>query len=181
LRGPFKATIGYGYRPLMDFWEVMGLSVLGWIVYRRSYLAGGVVPTDKDAYREFKSSGQPPKGHPGFSPLVYSVENSLPLVTLGQTEKWQPDPSPETQPENAAVLPTLGSTRPWPNWMRWLQNVLVFVGLQTPASAATPRSRTSRWGTSPRFLRWFLWAQILLGWLLATLFLAGISGIIKKE
>jgi len=46
---------------------------------------------------------------------------------------------------------------------------------------ANPRSRLSRFGTSPKFVRWFLWAQILLGWLLATLFLAGISGIIKKE
>jgi hypothetical protein len=32
-----------------------------------------------------------------------------------------------------------------------------------------------RLGTSPRFLRWFLWAQILLGWLLATLFVAGFT------
>jgi hypothetical protein len=28
---------------------------------------------------------------------------------------------------------------------------------------------------------WFLWFQILLGWLLATLFVAGISGVVRKE
>jgi hypothetical protein len=181
LRGPFKATIGYGYRPLMAFWEVMGLSALGWIVYRRSYLAGGVVPSDKDAYQEFKSTSQPPDYHKRFSPLIYSLENSLPLVTLGQAEKWQPDPSRATRPESTAVKPTFGSPARWPRWVHWLQRLLVFVGLKAPEQADSPRSRASRWGTSPRFLRWFLWAQILLGWLLATLFLAGISGIIKRE
>jgi len=181
LRGPFKATIGYGYRPLMAFWEVMGLSALGWIVYRRSYLAGGVVPSDKDAYQEFKSTSQPPNYHKRFSPLIYSLENSLPLVTLGQAEKWQPDPSRATRPESTAVKPTLGLPARWPRWVHWLQRFLVFVGLRAPEQADSPRSRASRWGTSPRFLRWFLWAQILLGWLLATLFLAGISGIIKRE
>jgi len=32
-----------------------------------------------------------------------------------------------------------------------------------------------------RHVRWFLWGQILLGWLLATLFIAGVSGIVHKE
>jgi hypothetical protein len=179
-RWPLKVTAGYGYRPLLAFWEVIGLSALGWILYRRSYLAGGVVPTDKDAYQEFKSSGHAPNYYRHFSPLVYSVENSLPLVKLGQGEKWQPDPSPSAQTESIAGKPTLGMSTRWPGWLRQLQEILVFVGLQAPPSPDTPRSRASRWGTSARFLRWFLWAQILLGWLLATLFLAGISGVIKK-
>ena len=46
---------------------------------------------------------------------------------------------------------------------------------------ANTEALPSRWGTSPRFLRWFLWLQILLGWLLATLLLAGLTGIIRKE
>jgi hypothetical protein len=37
------------------------------------------------------------------------------------------------------------------------------------------------WITYPKFLRWFLWVQILLGWLLATLFLAGVTGIVRKD
>jgi hypothetical protein len=43
----------------------------------------------------------------------------------------------------------------------------------------TPSS-LSRFGTSPRFVTWFLWFQILFGWLLATLFIAGVSGIVHK-
>ncbi len=181
IRWPFKVTAVYGYRPLRALWEILGLSALGWIIYRRSYLAGAVVPTDKDAYEEFKKSGQPLSYYRRFFPLIYSVENSLPLVKLGQEEKWEPDPSPESQPEKATGRPTLGAARRWPRRLRWLQSVLVFVGLHAPDDPQVPRSGVSRWGTSSRFLRWFLWVQILLGWLLATLFLAGVSGIIKKE
>ena len=73
---------------------------------------------------------------------MYSVENSLPLVKLGQTDKWQPYPGPEA--------------------------------LQRPTSFQSLV-------TSPGFVTWFLRIQILLGWLLTTLFVAGVSGIVHKE
>jgi hypothetical protein len=69
--GPFlRWTIGYGYNPLGAFWEVLGLSALGWIIYRRGYLAGNLVPTSKDAYESFKSDGESPSCHSPFSPLI---------------------------------------------------------------------------------------------------------------
>jgi len=34
---------------------------------------------------------------------------------------------------------------------------------------------------SPRFVRWFRWVQICLGWILATLFVGGVSGLIRKD
>jgi hypothetical protein len=34
---------------------------------------------------------------------------------------------------------------------------------------------------SPDFLRWLLRVQILLGWLLATLFVAGVTGITRRD
>jgi len=34
---------------------------------------------------------------------------------------------------------------------------------------------------SPKFLRWFRWGQICAGWLLATLFVGGVTGLIRKE
>ena len=180
-RWPLKLTVGYGYRPLWAFWEVLALSALGWIIYRRSYLAGNIVPTDKDAYKSFDDNGQSPNHYTAFAPLVYSIENSLPLVKLGQTDKWQPAPNPKPPSRQGRWTTTLGRQPTWPPFLRWLHNVLIFVGLQTPSDATGPPSRTSRWGTSPRFLRWFLWIQILLGWLLATLFVAGVAGIVHKE
>ncbi len=181
-RWPLRVTVGYGYRPLWAFWEVLGLSALGWIVYRRSYLAGNMVPTDKDAYQSFKSDSQPPIHYGAFVPLVYSVENSLPLVKLGQAEKWQPDPNPARSPttqRSLAINP--GHQRTWPRSLNWLHRFLIFVGLQVDPNLKTPPSRPNRWGTSPRFVRWFIWIHILLGWLLATLFLAGVTGIVRTE
>lgn len=126
-----KGSIGYGYRPGRAIWLIIVLSALGWMVYGN---AGTMVPTDKDAYKEFKdptTERRVPPHYPAFSAPVYSLENSLPLVKLGQGDKWQPDPS--------------------------------------------------RKGSLPTFVLWFLRVQIMLGWLLATLFVAGVSGIVHKE
>lgn len=34
--------------------------------------------------------------------------------------------------------------------------------------------------SAPRFLRWFRWIQICLGWVLTTLFVGGVTGILRK-
>jgi hypothetical protein len=177
-RWPYRTTVAYGYNPIQALPEILGLTALGWVIYRRSYLAGGIAPSEKEPYGDFKKSGQAPDYHTRFSPLLYSLENSLPLVKLGQADKWEPDPSPQNPP---AVPTTLGNSKSWPRGLRWFQSFLQLVGIQPQDKAAGAPSRVSRFGTSSKLVRWFLWIQILLGWLLATLFLAGISGIIKKE
>jgi hypothetical protein len=95
-----------------------------------------MVPKDPLAYAYFKQNGKAPAFYEPLGPLVYSLENSLPLVKLGQTDYWRPDPA--------------------------------------PASLAG-------WMNSPRFLFGFLRLQILLGWILATLFIAGVTGIVQKD
>jgi hypothetical protein len=181
-RPVLKWTIGYGQHPLWAGWWAASLGGLGWILYRRSYLAGGMVPTEKDACRNFKYDGRAPQGYTAFSPIVYLVENSLPLVKLGQADKWAPDPGPKASPSQAGRwIQSAGREKRWPGPLRWLERGLVYSGLLAPVDLNQPPSRFSRWGTSPRFLRWFVWIQILLGWLLATLFLAGISGIVRKD
>lgn len=180
LRLPLKVTAGYGYRPLWAFWEIVGLSALGWIIYRRSYIAGNIVPTDKDAYESFKQQGEPPVHHVSFSPLIYSLENSLPLVKLGQADKWQPDPDHCKSHRDAGSQTRSAARLPRRSFLNALSRVFRLIGVLEEADGKMP-SRLARWGTSPRFLRWFLWVQILLGWLLATLFLAGVTGLIRKE
>jgi hypothetical protein len=201
--GVFEESIGYGYNPARAIWEIVGLSALAWIVYRRSYLAGKIVPTEKDAYESFQRDGHPPEHYTPFAPLVYSVENSLPIVKLGQGDNWHPGPDSESASSTGNNWPThLAAPRIWTHfpWLQrrlihWgllrdpnpkgelprLQSFLVFWGLQPHPDPQAPRPRPSRWFTSPRFVRWFLWIQILLGWLLATLFLAGVTGIVRKE
>ena len=104
--GLLRWTIGYGYHPLWAFWESVGLSALGWVLYRRSYLAGNIVPKEEGACECFKRDGQPPDHYTRFAPLVYAVENSLPLVKLGQQDTWRPEPNTENPPSRQKKWPT---------------------------------------------------------------------------
>ena len=184
-----RATIGYGYYPLRALkWEV-GLGLLGWIVYRRSYLAGTMAPSDKEAYKDFKDPTVGiPANYPKFSPLIYSVENSLPLVKLGQGDKWHPDPPWLTVPPQKRAATEFAYRAKW-GWVpsklrsggRVLTRGLAAVWGRAPKWLPTLWAWVSAKTTSPRFVMWFLWIQILLGWLLATLFVAGVSGIVHKE
>ncbi len=142
-----RCTIGYGYYPGRALWGLVALTALSGMLFWRGYAAGTIAPTDKDAYQSFAASGQLPAHYENFSPFVYSLENSFPLVKLGQAERWQPDPNPQRP-----ACPPLKSVS----------------GLRCRA-------------VSPGFLRCFRWVQICLGWILATLFVAGVTGIVRKE
>jgi hypothetical protein len=52
-----------------------------------AYKAGGVQPTNLDAY------GKQPSIYPTFYPLLYSFENSQPLLKFGLSTSWQPNPA----------------------------------------------------------------------------------------
>jgi hypothetical protein len=72
--------------------------------------------------------------------------------------------------ENSFPLGKLGQVEPWaPN--------------PSPAVSVhgSYASRVGRWFVSARFLRWFAWAQILLGWFFATMGVAAVSGIVRKD
>ena len=188
IRPLLRWTIGYGYDPLRAFWWAAGLSGLGWIIYRRSYLAGSISPSDKDAYAEFnKPGGKIPEHYPSFSPLIYSLENSLPLVKLGQGDKWQPNRLGMSGPMGIRSSSEFAYRIPWARLLakgqsRWqaLLRQMTALWAHAPRWVRSWFAWLSATTTAPRFVMWFLWFQILLGWLLATLFVAGLSGIVHK-
>ena len=87
-------SIGYGYLPLQALGGLAALTVVGWLVYRRAYLAKAMVPTEEHAYKCYKEKDAPPPYYPRFNALVYALENVVPLVKLGQADRWQPEPEP---------------------------------------------------------------------------------------
>jgi hypothetical protein len=121
-------------------------------VYAGAAAHKAMTPKEEKAYAYFKANGAAPNHYEPFSALVFSMENSLPLVKLGQTDYWQPDPSPGFQPSRAGATNT---------------------GQASGDAAAST-------GLRPRLLFMFLRLQVLLGWILATLFLAGVTGIVQK-
>jgi hypothetical protein len=150
-----QATVGYGVYPGRAVWWACGLAVVGWVVHRRAGRMGAMAPTDKDAYDAF-STGHVPEHYQPFNPLIYSIENCIPLVKLGQDDLWAADPSPQRR----AVRVATGKLR------RKVDAALDWV---VPDEVVRPVA-----------LRWIRWIMIALGWLLATFFGAALSGFLKS-
>jgi hypothetical protein len=140
-----KAVIGYGYKPVNAIWLLASLWLLGSFLSWYGYNMELIIPTDKDAYARLKSIHDTPTYYQRFQPLIFSLENTFPLVKLGQVDKWQPDPMP------------------------------------FPRQSGHELSLLARLIGSAKLIRWFFWIQILLGWLLATLFLAAVSGVVQHD
>ncbi len=154
-RWPLSLVVGYGYYPLRALVGLFLLVVIGWGVYAGANAAGAMVPREENAYAQFKANGHAPSHYEPLGPFVYSLENSLPLVKLGQTDRWGPDPTPSWRPS---------TTQP-----------------PQPPGANTPDAPKSSLFATPRFLFAFQRLQVLLGWILATLFVAGVTGIVQKD
>lgn len=121
----FKYTVGYGYYPGLALLWLLALVALGFALYRGGYYAGSFAPTDKDAYVCFTVEHRLPDHYERFHATIYSLENSFPLVKLGQVDRWQPDPSPKylaTHEEKWAFLVWHFLISPsFLRWFRWAQ------------------------------------------------------------
>ena len=183
----FQEAIGYGYQPIRAIWIIGFLSLLGWIIYRRSYLAGLITPTDKEANALFMKDGSLPPEYVPFSPLIYSIETSLPLVKLGQGERWQPKPVHHegTSQQGAEKTQSTSEGEGDRKVLSSSTRAQFFNPVRQIFSKAAPpadrRSLTTKnTQSSSRPVQWFVWIQILLGWALATLFVAGYGGLVHK-
>ncbi len=142
-----RLTVGFGYRPFKILWPWGALVALGWLFFGLANHVGMIVPTQSKASNHLAQYHGLPAYYEPFHPLVYSLENSLPFVKLGQVDRWQPNPHPHS----------------------------------SASSGSSWNARLRRPFTSPGFLFGFLWAQILFGWLFATLFVAGVTGLVRRE
>jgi hypothetical protein len=93
-----RMTIGYGYYTDWCLRWLLLVIVSGWLIFYVGYYAGNVVPTNETAYATFKTSGAAPAYYGRFHAFIYSLENSFPLVKLGQADLWQPDPNSSATP-----------------------------------------------------------------------------------
>ncbi len=87
-----EVTIGFGYRPLLALWWIAGFVLVGTVLFGWGYHQRIITPTEEAAYREFVASGEAPPHYPVFNPLIYSLENFLPVVELHQDKYWRPNP-----------------------------------------------------------------------------------------
>ncbi|MGO9604146.1 MAG: hypothetical protein ACLQAT_12230 [Candidatus Binataceae bacterium] len=93
-----------------------------------------------------------------FNGFIYSLETFLPLVNLQFAKHWLPAAKLSPQPS----VDLLEHLRHWP--FRWLPPWHHDFG--------------------PKFgkhLRWYFWLHILAGWFLTTMFVAGVTGLVRKD
>ena len=150
-----RKTIGYG---LMSWWAMawlLGLMFVGFVLFGCGYFGGAIVPTERQAYEDFESRGKAPPYYPQFDALAFSFEHTFPLVSLGVKDHWAPKPGPP------GVVPEMQS-----------------VVLRSASDLQLSGHYLFRIGAS-QFLRYWLWFQTLVGWVLATLFVGGLTGIVR--
>jgi len=141
--------------PLRIGFPILSLWLLGSLVYWRANRMGVMAPTDKEARKALEKSRSLPVGYAPFNPVIYTLENVLPVVKLGQDSAWAPDNSV--------------TTKSWlPSRPAWLRKV-------------AERWWLTRYMTHLSYGRLTLlrWSLIILGWASALILAAAISSQFK--
>jgi hypothetical protein len=151
--------IGYGYRP----WRALMISVvvvaLGSLTFEIGYRTGHinktkliehVVKSGTDRSEEFDVDPRYPK----FNTWVYSLDMFVPLVDLRQAAYWLPS---AVEPDKAEETDRSTRTRSTPTEDK---------GVDLPITV--------------RLLRLYMWFHILAGWVLSSLLVVGLSGLVKR-
>ena len=80
-------------QPLRILVPICLFAALGSSIFWAAGRVRAMAPTDKDTYLIWSRGHAFTTPYPPFNPFIYSLENGLPLVKLGQDDKWMPDPN----------------------------------------------------------------------------------------
>jgi hypothetical protein len=98
-------------------------SVIFWRARRMNEKA--MAPREKGAYDDFSKDGARPQNVPPFNPIVYTLENVLPVVKFGQDDAWGPNPQlePSSRENWKRLLPSFSY-----RWLAFARMVLIILG-----------------------------------------------------
>jgi len=149
-----KKTIGYGYRPWNLAVPALVTLSLGWVLCSTGYEARLFVPTQEHAAADFRMNKcEPPDGYPQFNSFIYSLESLLPGANLKLRDYWTPDSSGLCRREVGHVL-----------------------GYDLPPAVARAYTELLE-----QTLRGYLWIHVMVGWILAALLGAALTGVVHRE
>jgi len=171
-------TIGYGYRPHWALIWSAALVVIGWLVFQNAYRLHYISPRDGSVivYMTANKKIEKPPLYNKFNAAVYALDVYMPVIQLGQDQAWETSFPPRDtsaisvfRKECAAYLKRVRNSI----WGKPFDYRAV-------ASAAVG---TGLWEFlfSNGFHRLVYWCEEFLGWVLVSLYIVGMSGILKKE
>jgi hypothetical protein len=155
-------TIRNGHQPLRAGSWLLVLWLVGFLAFGLGCQMQVMVPSERFAYDDFVK-GVLPGYYPRFCALVYSIDTSLPIIGFGQKDRWYPrlvemPPPPGSNDGVGGLLCKVGITRRLdPNSM-WVSRATLAASLEV-----------------------YRWLHLAFGWFLATMLLAGISGLVGRE
>lgn len=149
----FGFLIDYGYNPF----KVFKFALVIWILGGFLYYAGGkqevIHPPDRSAWEEINGTRETYIHYPEYKPFIYSLDVFLPIVNLHQQENWRPHSTLPSDTENIS--------REVENMdKRFYDPVKSFYG---------------------GFLIYWMYFQILAGWVLTTMLVGGLTGLIRSK
>lgn len=154
-------AIRNGHQPLRAFSGLLILWAIGFLAFGWGYQMQAMVPSDRFAYQELESGKPLPGQYDPFCALVYAVDAGLPIISFGQRDRWHPGVAsarPETDGGVYGTICYASFMRHWDPHRVWVD---------APALAT--------------WLAMYRWFHIALGWFLATMLVAGISGLVGRE
>ena len=153
-----KWTIAYGYRPLRALWFITAFVLVGFAIFGAAYRSGAIVPSDQETYNRFAGS-KPIPYYESFCAIVYAFDTFVPIIDLGQRSKWKPV---DSSIEMLAKVPAAGGG-----------NLGCFLCQGAPL--------TDWWSPPIWLVRLFRLVDIVAGWFFTSLFVAGISGLVRND
>jgi len=100
--------------PLRIGWTIFGTLVLGTLVFAGAMRSGAMIETAQIQSKQDESIKFISAHYPSFQPIIYTLENAVPLVKLGIDERWIPDVQHKPQP----WFPQIG----WLDGLKWFNS-----------------------------------------------------------
>ncbi len=115
-------------QPLWVLAPIISITSLATCLFWFASVRGAMAPTSKEAYLAWSTGSQMTVAYPQFNPLIYSLENDLPLVKFGLDDKWAPDPT--YKPKDRVVsYNTLRRARVFLIFLGWFQATVLVAAI----------------------------------------------------
>jgi hypothetical protein len=182
-------TMAHGYRPQQLLIGAAVFVLLGRWFFGAGYQAGLMVPTQKEPYAAYAQTREVPAYYPAFHPWMYALDTLVPIINFGQKEYWRPQNAIESSGHGGggAVQRRRGPDRPPHAIQRAVydrpqdSDLVAAVDLPPRPSSLIAWFKAPPWVTTSTFLRGYRWFHVGVGWVLITLGITGVTGLVRKE